>query len=380
VQEIIDRAGWSSGNKLTLLLEAPTTSFPTPYVFWRSGTADTTSDTEPYIVVTYGNDYSLPANTVSYAYTPSSVGVYRGFVALAVDTGAYAYTPAAIGVAVARVLTVDSLAYSYAPAAVGLTATHTALAVDAAAYAYTLAAVTFNTAKTLSIDTAAYEVMAAAIGLDADISLSVDTAAYTVTANDVGLQYNTDRRLMVDTQTYTVAFADVGLSQPWYSGWDAWAYTVPGADVGLAVSRVIGSGGGSFGTETSPIVITIGNRNEAILTALTWSCTNGDVRLRQSHRERFNQTNPRICTQTVAAGVAATAISFGDLVSPGPCLLKNVDSANAIQVGVQKDSAFVPLLRLEPSQEALLWVDSGTAFYAIAENATSGLLMVACDR
>lgn len=103
------------------------------------------------------------------------------------------------------------------------------------------------------------------------------------------------------------------------------------------------------------------------------SVATGQAPLKDSLSEQLQITQSAV---GLAAGVMAvpvaatgTALPISGVSTPGYLLLRNLDTTNYVQFGVQVAGTFYPLGRLKPGEMALYRLDSGASLYLRANTA-----------
>ena len=111
------------------------------------------------------------------------------------------------------------------------------------------------------------------------------------------------------------------------------------------------------------------------------SCKNGSLQLsivpggRTVNQAVARGGNPG----TVSVGTAEQVLTFGDLTTPGYCLMQNLDATNYVAVGPTSSGAMVAALRLLAGEYALLRLAPAAVYRAKAHTAAVNLLIVALD-
>jgi len=241
VQEIVDRAGWVSGNALVIILD---THADTTQGEWQDFWAyDGSSSKAAYLEIEYnlgGTAYTLAVDAVSTTITAGSVSPKASLQA-SVSAASTGITAGSVEPKSGLLASVDTASASIAAGAVALGSSFV-VGVDAASTTITADDVTLvsgsgGTAYTLAIDTTSTTATAGAVGLVLTAGVPVDTASTTATAGSVGLLAGL--ALGVSTASSTITAGAVGVTASLLMGVGTASTTIAAADVSLELSNVL---------------------------------------------------------------------------------------------------------------------------------------------
>jgi hypothetical protein len=263
VQEIVDRAGWVSGNALVIILD---THADTTQGEWQDfWSYDGSSSKAAYLEIEYssgGTAYTLAVDAVSTTIAAGSVEP-KASLLTGVDTASTTITAGSVspkaslqasvsaastGITAGSVepnagllASVDTASASIAVGAVALGSSFV-VGVDAASTTITADDVTLvsssgGTAYTLAIDTTSTTATAGAVGLVLTAGVPVDTASTTATAGSVGLLAGL--ALGVSTAISTITAGAVGVTASLLMGVGTASTTIAAADVSLELFNVL---------------------------------------------------------------------------------------------------------------------------------------------
>lgn len=229
VQEIVNRAGWASGNDMAFVLNGATGGD----VQIRAYDNVTTDAAKLTIVYTAGGaTYTLGADAGSYAIT-GAAATLQAARRLAADAGSYTLTGQAATLRAARLL-----------------------AADAGSYTLTGQAATLLVSRLLAADTGSYSVT----GLDATLTYTPSGATYTLAA-DAGSYTLTgaaatllvSRVLSVDAGVYVLTGQAAALIHQYVLQADAGSYSVTGNAATLLAARILAANPGAYTLTGQPV-------------------------------------------------------------------------------------------------------------------------------
>lgn len=97
--------------------------------------------------------------------------------------------------------------------------------------------------------------------------------------------------------------------------------------------------------------------------------SNGALNDAASIQFREDQVAAQLAGGTQTIGTSHEAIALGDVSTPGPSLLVNLDSTNFVEIGIDDSSVFVPMVKIAPGQAALIQPADSVTLYAQADTA-----------
>lgn len=93
------------------------------------------------------------------------------------------------------------------------------------------------------------------------------------------------------------------------------------------------------------------------------------------------QTNANKFQNVQLIGTTAEAVTFGDLVSPGEVVLRNIDPTNYITYGPDDSGTMKVLGRLPPlGPEQVIYLETGVTLKAKADTASCKMTVKAWDK
>lgn len=266
VQEIVDRAGWASGNDMRFATD-PTGS--TGFVEWADYSVEPSNAAQLSIDYTAGGTaYSLTANSGSFtltgqtaalkaarnvsaasgsfALTGQAATLKRGYP-LSAAAGSFTLTGQTATLKATRTLTASSGAFTLTGQDAGL-ARGLKVAAGAGSYSLTGQAATLVATRALAAASGSYTLTGQAAALVATRALSADSGAFVLTGQDATLIYggSVGYTLEADAGAYVLTGIDAALSATRQIAADSGSFTLDGQAATLAAGWKVAVDSGSF--------------------------------------------------------------------------------------------------------------------------------------
>lgn len=101
--------------------------------------------------------------------------------------------------------------------------------------------------------------------------------------------------------------------------------------------------------------------------SLAWDV--GGVSVSESFSSQFDKANAGEALSTQNVGTTHEALALGDVSTPGPFILKNLDSTNYFELGHDDTGSFVPHQKCAAGKHITCSPASGVTYYVRANTA-----------
>jgi len=190
--------------------------------------------------------FNLAADSGSYVYAGTDAALLANRL-LAADSGSYTYTGTTIDLLLGSVLAADTGSYTYSGTSVDLIK-GSRLAADSGSYTYTGTEADLLRSIILNADSGAYTYTGTVVDLTfasaGDFTLTAETGVYTYSGTSIALI--ADRVLTADSGAHTYTGTAVNLKQGFLLSADSGAYTYTGTNIDFKLTRVLQADSGIY--------------------------------------------------------------------------------------------------------------------------------------
>lgn len=94
---------------------------------------------------------------------------------------------------------------------------------------------------------------------------------------------------------------------------------------------------------------------------------------------RINQTTKRLHAPVVSVGTSEEDLSFGDLVTPGLVMLRNLDAANFVTYGPKSGGSMVAFGKIKAGETAIVRLSGSVTWRWVADTGACLVQVFALD-